>query len=177
VSRALVRAARKCAQGYRDHGDGILSIQATIKSGWAVGRRSAVAHRAVAAEILSLGDDAVMVAWWACGTQTVDAVPLADPTEFRQCLPCLLSQTVPSGPVVYRCHDAAGDLLYIGSSINMTMRQATHQRNTRWWHEVASVTYEQHDSELSARRAESHAIATEPTVYNRQGTLRDQRLS
>lgn len=82
--------------------------------------------------------------------------------------------SVPTGPVVYRCFDADGRLLYIGSSRNMPARLGSHISNTAWWSEVDRLSYELHATLAEARAAEWAAITSETTVYNRRGTDRDR---
>lgn len=67
---------------------------------------------------------------------------------------------------LYRFHNAAGQLLYVGITLNPSQRWAQHRDDKPWWHEVADITVETHPSRTAVLDAERHAIATERPLYN-----------
>lgn len=68
---------------------------------------------------------------------------------------------------VYRAYDAAGRLLYIGSSVCVETRLRAHERNhSYWWPFHARITRETFATEAEARAAERLAIATEHPRWN-----------
>jgi excinuclease UvrABC nuclease subunit len=70
--------------------------------------------------------------------------------------------------VLYRCFDAAGDLLYIGATYNTRQRFRRHRQSTPWWSEVASTTEESFEFRWQAMAAERAAIVAERPRYNRR---------
>lgn len=68
--------------------------------------------------------------------------------------------------VVYRCYDADGVLLYIGSSRNLEQRMATHVRTSFWRTYVAKVRIQIAGDIFTARRIEADAIRTENPRFN-----------
>lgn len=69
-------------------------------------------------------------------------------------------------PVVYRCYDAAGVLLYIGSTINVDQRMEAHLGTSFWRERVARVRIQIASDELAARRMEAAAIRAENPRFN-----------
>lgn len=68
---------------------------------------------------------------------------------------------------LYRFSDAAGQLLYIGISINAAARAAQHKHDKNWWPDVATMTIETHDVDRQAIEAiERDAIKRERPRYN-----------
>jgi excinuclease UvrABC nuclease subunit len=70
--------------------------------------------------------------------------------------------------VIYRCYDADGSLLYIGSSINVEQRLEAHQSTSFWRCHVARVRLQIAPDELTARRLEAKAIRAENPRFNLQ---------
>lgn len=72
-----------------------------------------------------------------------------------------------SAPIaVYRMFNAAGDLLYIGQSINPAQRLCLHRTVSSWLTEVASMSLEWHPTREAAKAAEAAAIFAEVPAYN-----------
>lgn len=67
---------------------------------------------------------------------------------------------------VYRLHNQAGELLYVGMATYPGKRLDQHATTTDWWPEVAGMTIERHPTRPAAHRAEIVAIATEAPKYN-----------
>jgi len=68
--------------------------------------------------------------------------------------------------VLYRCYDAAGALLYIGTTENIKKRLKMHEGQSFWAADVAHTTCEQYEGGYAARAAERQAIAKERPLYN-----------
>ncbi|MFF4448755.1 GIY-YIG nuclease family protein [Streptomyces sp. NPDC001502] len=68
---------------------------------------------------------------------------------------------------VYRLYDAAGYLLYVGSSGDPTRRWREHRKEMFWWREVARHERQWYASERLARAAEGEAICWEQARYNK----------
>jgi hypothetical protein len=67
---------------------------------------------------------------------------------------------------VYRCYNAEGELLYIGSTFRHAAVRLTHHRYTQpWWGEVAEVRIEKHPYS-TLRAVEFAAIRDELPLYN-----------
>ena len=67
---------------------------------------------------------------------------------------------------LYRFFDAAGDLLYVGITLDPGSRWKQHRDDKAWWHEVARVELENHPSREAVLAAEKAAIITEQPRYN-----------
>lgn len=91
------------------------------------------------------------------------------PAQFELCETCLIDGF--PGPVLYRCLDRDGEVLYIGCSTNMFAR-VQNLRLAGWWHRVADVRYEVFPDHESALYAEQMAILTEEPPCNRDLTER-----
>lgn len=70
------------------------------------------------------------------------------------------------GPCVYRCFDAYGDLLYVGSSGNVNLRVAQHRLHAPWFSQVDRIAVQPHETREAAFSAESEAIKAEGPVIN-----------
>lgn len=104
-------------------------------------------------------------AQWLCGDGAQDVVLLGSVAEGgAECSRCVAAG---SGAGVYRCFDASGRLLYIGSSKCVAMRLRGHESTSPWWPDVARTEVESHDNVLSARAAEARAIPAEQPLYNK----------
>lgn len=69
-------------------------------------------------------------------------------------------------PVVYRCYDATGRLIYIGCSYDVVNRFDQHRRSTWWASLIAKVHITIHATHLAAFEAEKRAIKTENPAFN-----------
>jgi len=67
--------------------------------------------------------------------------------------------------VLYRCYNAAGELLYIGISYDISTRLETHKRTTPWFHEVDRIVCKLRPAR-TAYADEAAAIRTELPRYN-----------
>lgn len=67
---------------------------------------------------------------------------------------------------LYRYYDSAGDLLYVGISVDPLKRRDQHRAKSRWFSLVASMTAELTWSRSDALDAETEAIETELPMYN-----------
>lgn len=72
------------------------------------------------------------------------------------------------GAVVYRLYDADYRLLYVGQSVNLAQRLATHGREKQWWSDVDTISVEHFPSKDAAARAERRALCSEAPRYNVQ---------
>jgi predicted GIY-YIG superfamily endonuclease len=72
---------------------------------------------------------------------------------------------------VYRFHDAAGDLLYVGMTRNPRARFHNHAADKPWWPEVDAKAIEWLGSWSEAHAAERAAIRAEKPRYNVQHAL------
>lgn len=68
--------------------------------------------------------------------------------------------------ILYRYFDSEGELLYVGVTGDNTKRQSQHRRNSFWFGEIASATYEHFDNREDALAAETLAIRTEKPKHN-----------
>ena len=74
---------------------------------------------------------------------------------------------------VYRLYDAAGTLLYIGSSNNPPYRYTEHSNSplkSSWWPQVVRKDETWHDKRADAQAAEAKAIRTENPKHNQRLT-------
>ena len=168
---AMQRATYQWMGGVHQDGlpEGITLTPFLPESGRAAAVRVGVVHAVAGAALISDGDDTKMIAAWICGGSSTDAVEIADDTD-PLCTNCQLALRLPKRPCVYRAWDTDGTLLYIGSTINAPQRMRSHATGTRWWLEVARVTFEEYDTEAEIRKVESAAIWNEASLYNRGGT-------
>lgn len=87
---------------------------------------------------------------------------------------------------LYRHFDAAGNLLYVGISIQPFTRTEQHSRNKQWWPSIATISIEWFDDREAALTAERDAIANEYPRHNvvhvptanqvRRGRVRQPRV-
>lgn len=66
---------------------------------------------------------------------------------------------------LYRFFDRAGQLLYIGITVNPPARFRDHQNKT-WWHLVTTIALETHATQASLLEAEQRAIVAERPLFN-----------
>lgn len=67
---------------------------------------------------------------------------------------------------LYRHFDAAGNLLYVGISLNAVARLAQHRREAHWFDSIARIDVEWHPSRCAAETAERAAILAERPAHN-----------
>jgi hypothetical protein len=67
---------------------------------------------------------------------------------------------------LYRFFDNAGELLYVGITMNPAARWKQHSKDKDWWTEVANITVEPHPGREAVLEAERLAILTEKPLYN-----------
>jgi predicted GIY-YIG superfamily endonuclease len=67
---------------------------------------------------------------------------------------------------LYRFFGEGGELLYVGITNNPTRRFAQHGVKRDWWHEVATIRMERHESREAVLAAERSAILAERPRYN-----------
>ena len=69
---------------------------------------------------------------------------------------------------LYRQWSKAGDLLYVGISLNYANRLKDHYRGSAWFLDVENITLEWFDTREEALRAERNAIIEEKPECNKQ---------
>lgn len=70
---------------------------------------------------------------------------------------------------VYRCYDAAGQLLYVGCSKNPEKRLKEHAYFRTWWTDrINRIVLKVFPDRLQALLAEEQAIKTEHPIHNKQ---------
>jgi len=69
---------------------------------------------------------------------------------------------------LYRYFDSEGQLLYVGITGDNTKRQSQHRRNSFWFGEIASATFEHFVTREQAAQAEINAIKLEKPKHNVQ---------
>lgn len=105
-------------------------------------------------------------AGWACGDKSWDVVLIASPAPgSRMCRRC---ESLAQGPFVYRCFDADGRLLYIGSARCRVGRFQNHSQTSPWWPEVVRTELTDQPDIETARAAEVLAIKAERPLRNKQ---------
>lgn len=73
---------------------------------------------------------------------------------------------MPYTPTVYRHFSKGGQLLYVGSTLNFTQRQAQHQSLSKWFSQVAVITLERFATKEEMWAAEKSAILLEKPSRN-----------
>lgn len=104
-------------------------------------------------------------AGWICGDCSWDAIIVADTGPYDMCKRC---EAIAQGPFVYRCYDAAGRLLYIGSATSRVSRFQGHRKTSPWWPEVTDVKLTDQPDIETARQAEAAAIEAEAPIHNKK---------
>lgn len=97
-----------------------------------------------------------------------------DPTEFSTAMSRRIGYKLQmlGGVTLYRFHDRAGRLLYVGITSRQDERWTTHRRIAPWWSQVAHVTCQQYGMEWQALAAERAAIKSEHPLYNKRSAVR-----
>lgn len=67
---------------------------------------------------------------------------------------------------LYRHWDAAGTLLYVGISLSVLHRIASHKSASNWYWDIAQITLETFPSRREALEAEKDAIINERPLFN-----------
>lgn len=67
---------------------------------------------------------------------------------------------------LYRFYDASGQLLYIGITVDVTIRWSSHTRGKVWWKDVVHATVEHHPNRTAVLAAEAAAIKAEKPLHN-----------
>jgi hypothetical protein len=149
-------------------------VRAYSKSGYAASRRTMNVHRVEEMVGVREGDRIRFAARWICGAHSVDAIAIGDPDQHGgSCERCdsRLAEIEFGLIVVYRCYDAQGDLLYVGSTTNGASTRLAAHRKAAWWPlmDPTRTRIEQFDHELQARAAELRAIRAEHPRFNVYG--------
>ena len=129
--------------------------------------KAGLVHHGIAFASVLEGNRIRMGARWACGYASANVVLLADTGKLGTCPAC--KDKVDPLACVYRCLDANGDLLYIGSTNQRHQRFRTHEYKSPWWPQVADIELQKFPTILEARVAEAQAIYAENPPCNRQG--------
>lgn len=145
--------------------------RATCKTGFAATRSRMIVHR-VSKLYSTVADGQVWYcARWVCASNSYtprgDVVLISDPDAHGGI--CPRCDSLFAGWAVYRCYDADGRLLYIGSTGDRYTRLRGHEKRTPWWSRVARTETQDYPDEAAARSAEHTAIATESPPYNVRG--------
>ena len=149
------------------------AFEVRCKTGYAAARNRMVVHHVERVIGIRDGDRLRFAARWLCGGRSSDAVIVAEPDAHGGT--CARCAELSLGPVVYRCLDATGRLLYVGSTGNgATTRLQFHEKNAAWWPDVVDVQMEHFPTLEAARAAESLAIRTEHPAHNIAGRSRGQ---
>lgn len=171
---AVTQAAAKFLQGslsIGDHHRSAMALPARIKTGMAASLHNGRVHIVREAAIITDGAESRMAARWICGPGSANVRAAA--TDEVACEWCERLQHLPAGIAVYRCFGYDGELLYIGSTVNLPARIRQHSSTAKWWGDVLRIVAEPHNSVNAARYAESVAIAREAPLLNKLGqTLR-----
>ena len=69
--------------------------------------------------------------------------------------------------ILYRWWDAEGHLLYVGKSVSVYARVASHRRGSEFFAEAATMTIERFPDAVALGDAEVAAIRTERPLFNR----------
>lgn len=69
--------------------------------------------------------------------------------------------------ILYRFVDEADQLLYVGSTINWTRREAQHRSQSFWWPLVTRILVVEYPTAEAALEAEEEAVRTENPLANR----------
>ncbi|AER47605.1 endonuclease [Mycobacterium phage DS6A] len=70
---------------------------------------------------------------------------------------------------VYRVYNAAGALLYVGSTIDCAARMYQHARGADWWADAARIELTHCPTREGMFDVERYAIWTERPIHNRTG--------
>jgi hypothetical protein len=145
---------------------GLVELKATCKTGIVASQTGPLAHYSDKFWAYYQDGRIRYCADYQCGNGNCNVIILASADDhYGMCEVC---EDAAKGPCVYRCFNAAGDLLYIGSAKAYLRRMQAHWTQSKWWPEVADTKVERFPTLLAARGAELHAIKTENPIENRQ---------
>lgn len=103
---------------------------------------------------------------------------LIDPYPVRWLEKSPILITGPSSEFcLYRHFDAEGVLLYVGITNNPPARLCGHRKNSVFWNQVRSSTYEHFSNREELLKAEREAIYRESPRYNKQHNTRQVDLT
>ena len=68
---------------------------------------------------------------------------------------------------LYRYYDADGRLLYVGISLSVIERTASHAANSDWFWNISTMSVEWFDDRTSAEVAEAAAIRSQKPLHNK----------
>lgn len=148
--------------------DRAMVLPARPKVGWATSPHSLMVHSIRDAAVASFFDGQRLwyAAQWKCLLGGVNVIFCASPDATgSMCVKCSAADL--AGPGVYRLYDDAGSLLYLGSSMHPHLRIMDHHSKP-WWPQVARAEVTECGNVFAARAAETRALATEQSVYNRR---------
>lgn len=80
--------------------------------------------------------------------------------------------SAPVQPVMYRCFDAAGRLVYVGSTADWNRRLSEHRKQSWWFSLIADIKARHYPTLEDARRAESKLLRKERPTFNWRDTGR-----
>jgi hypothetical protein len=142
---------------YRRSLDGAFVFPVQVKVPFGVARRGTFVHRVRFAGAVLEGGQLRYGAHWLCPAGTSDAIFLATAGDRRLCQACIAART----PVVYRCFDRDGQLLYVGVTNCRYERMYQHKKGSPWWPEVHHTRFRYFPTIGEAHAAEVEAILTE----------------
>lgn len=164
-------AATRAAHYWLSHEkapEGATARVVDVRSGVAAARRTGITHHVADSAEVTVDDETTLAVRWLCGGSSIDAFQV-DASEGIDCVGCRLAAATPQRPCVYYCWGEGDELLYIGSTTNAAVRIRGHANGTKWWGDVRRLTFDEHETEVAARRAEAAAIRETPGTHNREG--------
>lgn len=96
--------------------------------------------------------------WW--------QIRMLTPEEVRQRESEEAGLVNPVPTALYRLHNKAGDLLYVGISGDPLRRWPEHAADKEWWPEVSRFSIDWFDNRPAALAAERDAIRAEKPLHN-----------
>lgn len=78
---------------------------------------------------------------------------------------------------LYRHFDEAGNLLYVGISLNAVARLSQHAQGSTWAGDIRRVTVEMFSARKPALVAEANAIKSERPRFNKKHSVRPKHTS
>lgn len=108
-----------------------------------------------------------LAARFLCGEASTNVHPASGNAALEACERCEeLSQGTPRW-AVYAYRDAAGRVLYVGQSCNLTIRRRSHAAHSPWSAQAATFSVlSYHDTRLAALDAEAKAIRELHPIHN-----------
>lgn len=142
-----------------------LVVPVRSKTGIVAARRGSIAHLDDGIAAVIRNGRARFAARFLCGGHSLNAGVLANADAYGGV--CAVCADAKLGPGVYRFFNAAGRVIYIGSSEKPLKRQRQHQSNSPWWPEVADVQVIRYPTIFEASAAERIATDAEEPIHNR----------